>query len=90
MLGADHNQVDWDPHRTQRFAQSHELRATAFQLWLDHQQIEVRPRLGIPSCMGAKENDLRVGRSLGQATTCLGDQLPIGHGIKVADRRDAF
>ena len=65
MLGADHDQVDWDAHRTQRFAQAHELLAAALQPWLDYQQIEVRSRLRVSSRMGAKENHSCVGCSLG-------------------------
>ncbi len=64
MIGTDHDQVDWNTHRPQRFAQSHELSAPALQLRLDHQQVQVRPRLGLSSGMGAKENDPRIGGSL--------------------------
>jgi hypothetical protein len=73
VIGADHDQVDRNAHRAQRFPQSHELGAPAFQLWLDYQQVEVRPRLSLSSGMGAEENDPRIGGSLGQATTGLGD-----------------
>jgi hypothetical protein len=41
VLGADHDQVDRDAHCAEGFPQPHELGATALQLGLDHQQIEI-------------------------------------------------
>jgi len=90
MLGANNDQVDRDPHGAQRFTQSHELRAATLQLGLNHEQVEIRPRLGVSARMGAKEDDPRIGGSLGQAATSLSDQLLIGHMIKVADDRDGL
>lgn len=90
MLGADNDQVDRNPHGAQRFTQPYELGATTLQLRLNHEQIEIRPWLGVSACMGAKEDDPRIGGSLRQATTSLSDQLLIGHRIKVADDRDGL
>jgi hypothetical protein len=41
VLGAHHDQVNWNAHRSQGFAQSHELLTTAPQVGLDHQKIKV-------------------------------------------------
>jgi len=65
MLGADHDQINRNTHCAQRFTQSHKLRTTTFQFGLNHQQIEIGPRLRVSACMGAKENHLRIGGSLG-------------------------
>jgi len=90
MLGADNDQVDRNPHGAQRFTQPHELGATTLQLRLNHEQIEIRPRLGVSARMGAKEDYPRIGGSHGQATASLSDQLFVGHRIKVADDRDGL
>ena len=73
MLVTDHDQVDRNTHRAQRFTQSHKLSAAALQLRLDYQQIEIGPGLGVSARMGAEEDDPRIGGSLGKATTSLGD-----------------
>jgi len=90
VLCADHDQVDRDSHRAQRFTQSHELSAAALQFRLNHQQIEVGPWLGISARMGTEEDNPRIGGSLGQTTTSLSDQVLIGHRIKLADDRDGL
>lgn len=65
MLRADHDQVDRDAHCAQRFPKPHELSAATLQIRLDHQQIEIGPRLGISSRMGAKEDDPSIRGRLG-------------------------
>lgn len=90
MLVTDHDQIDRDTHWAQRFTQSHELSAAALQLRLNHEQVKIGSRLGVSTRMGAEEDDPRIGGSLGEATTSLGDQFLIGHMVKVADDLDGF
>lgn len=89
VVGANHDQVDWNAQCAQRFTKPHELSTATVHLRLYYEQIEIGARPGIPSCMGAKEDDMSIRGRLGEATTSLSDQaLVVGHEVKLADGRD--
>jgi hypothetical protein len=41
VRGAHHDQINWNAHRPQGFAQSHELLTAAPQLGLDNQKVKI-------------------------------------------------
>ena len=65
VLGAENDEIDRDTEIAEGFAESYELRATAFQLRLDDEQIKVAVRTTLASSAGAKQDHLGIRRGCG-------------------------
>ncbi len=74
-LRIDDNDIGRHPKAPQATSQAHRLFGGILDHRLDHQEVEVAPLVGVPPCVGAKENDPGVGRSGDYPSPSLGDEL---------------
>ena len=79
VVRAEDDKIDRNADIAEGFTESHELRAAAFQIRLDDQQIQIAVGTTLAPRAGAEKNHGGVGGCRRETATCLDNQGLVSH-----------